>query len=228
MSVLAFVFMFSKMWKRWRDSPVIIAMDERQRAVWDIPFPAITVCPKTKMRATLFNFSQAYDRVKNGQSDPHELSVFEDLSLLCDTSIIANGTDFRNISTIQRIEEFPSLKKLFKLSTRGIEMDSRWRFLLHAPHEFPRTAEKAFLAPLDSVMQVSVLPSEVLTSPDMKRYTVQQRQCYFPEERRLAFFQHYTQNNCQVECLANVTLSMCECVAYYMPQIKNGKNGEVF
>ncbi|GLG96270.1 Sodium channel protein Nach [Gryllus bimaculatus] len=59
-------------------------------------------------------------------------------------------------------------------------------------------------------------------SKDMQDYssfsTPARRKCLFPGERRLQFFQYYTQSNCELECLANTTFRECKCVDFYMPQ----------
>lgn len=48
------------------------------------------------------------------------------------------------------------------------------------------------------------------------------RQCYFDEERHLKFFKVYSETNCELECIANYTLSICGCVKFSMPR-KNKK-----
>lgn len=46
----------------------------------------------------------------------------------------------------------------------------------------------------------------------------ERRQCFFNEERYLQFFKVYTQQNCELECLTNFTLSQCGCVKFSMPR----------
>ncbi|KAL7011593.1 hypothetical protein ACKWTF_014336 [Chironomus riparius] len=55
-------------------------------------------------------------------------------------------------------------------------------------------------------------------SPELQKYNVKYRQCYFDGEKKLKFFKIYTEKNCKFECLANITLSKCGCVRYYMPR----------
>jgi hypothetical protein len=43
------------------------------------------------------------------------------------------------------------------------------------------------------------------------------RQCYFSRERELKFFKIYTKANCELECLANLTLRYCNCSLFYTP-----------
>lgn len=45
------------------------------------------------------------------------------------------------------------------------------------------------------------------------------RECYFDGERPLIFFIHYSESNCNFECLTNQTLKECQCVAFYMPRM---------
>lgn len=46
------------------------------------------------------------------------------------------------------------------------------------------------------------------------------RQCYLKDEKYLQHFQIYTQSNCELECLTNLTLKDCGCVLFYMPRNK--------
>ncbi|GLG96277.1 Sodium channel protein Nach [Gryllus bimaculatus] len=264
-ALTAFLFLFWKSLERYLASPVIVAMDKRQRAVWEIPFPAVTVCPETKMNAKLFNYTDVVLRgwsgnitdeemfrvrgqrpvqrsvanalmAKEGQwkhSNPgllevspppqyffqnescmctpyctvpgvpvldYKKDILTDLSLQCDIKLHFDDTDFRNSSTIDRLEKVQ----------------------LHGVADFPRPDQDSFLVPLDSVMRITVTPSEILADASMReRYSVEQRQCYFPGERPLRFFLQYTQSNCRLECLANFTLSQCGCVPFYMPRDQN-------
>lgn len=93
-----------------------------------------------------------------------------------------------------------------------------FKVLLHHPAEIPRVGTQYFRAPLNQEVVVSVKPDMMTTSPNLKDYDPHRRQCFFPKERPLHFFQSYTQQNCEVECLANFTLEQCGCVAYSMPR----------
>lgn len=43
------------------------------------------------------------------------------------------------------------------------------------------------------------------------------RQCYLENERYLKFFNIYSQQNCELECLANLTITECGCAKFSMP-----------
>ncbi|KAJ8923405.1 hypothetical protein NQ315_001963 [Exocentrus adspersus] len=92
-----------------------------------------------------------------------------------------------------------------------------FKILLHHPAEVPRVSRQYFRAPLNQEVVVSIKPDMMTTSSGLKDYNPHRRQCYFPDERYLSYFQSYTQQNCQVECLTNYTLNMCNCTAYHMP-----------
>lgn len=92
------------------------------------------------------------------------------------------------------------------------------QILLHNPAEVPRVGQQYFRAALNQEVVVSIKPEMMTTSEGLKGYDPHKRNCYFPSERDLSFFKVYTQRNCEVECIANYTLSMCGCVAFYMPR----------
>lgn len=47
-------------WNKWDQSPVIVSFAEKYTPVWEIPFPAVTICPEIKTNKNGFNFSSAY------------------------------------------------------------------------------------------------------------------------------------------------------------------------
>ncbi|KAG5867982.1 Pickpocket protein 28, partial [Gonioctena quinquepunctata] len=98
-----------------------------------------------------------------------------------------------------------------------------FKVLFHHPAEVPRVATQYFRAPMNEEVVVSVKPDMMTTASGLRSYDAHRRQCFFPTERYLAFYQSYTQQNCQVECLTNFTLARCGCVAYHMPRVKSTK-----
>jgi hypothetical protein len=44
------------------------------------------------------------------------------------------------------------------------------------------------------------------------------RQCFWPGERQLKYFQIYSKSNCELECLADFIVEICECVPFYFPR----------
>lgn len=51
-------------WQRWDRSPVIVSFEEKATPIWQIPFPAVTICMETKSQSDLFNYTAMYHRIK--------------------------------------------------------------------------------------------------------------------------------------------------------------------
>lgn len=102
-----------------------------------------------------------------------------------------------------------------------------FKLLLHQPGEIPRVSLQYFRAPLDQEVIVAIKPDMMTTSDSLRSYHPQRRQCYFAGERLLRFYKIYTQQNCEIECLANFTLEYCKCVAFHMPRKNLRPNGTI-
>ncbi|XP_060523205.1 uncharacterized protein LOC132700102 [Cylas formicarius] len=96
-----------------------------------------------------------------------------------------------------------------------------YKISLHIPTRAPRVSESHFMVPLNRKVLVAVVPNMITTTDTVKQYPPERRECYFPSERNLKYFKIYTQLNCQLECLTNITLGTCKCVSFYMPR-ENG------
>jgi len=75
---------------------------------------------------------------------------------------------------------------------------------------------------------VVLTPRLVATDGVTRTMAPEARECFFHGERRLRFYKIYTQKNCRAECLANVTLRACGCVAFHMPRTKKFENIPTF
>lgn len=54
-----------KTWIKWDLSPVIVSFAQSPTPVWQVPFPAVTICSETKARQSVFNFTEAYHNLEN-------------------------------------------------------------------------------------------------------------------------------------------------------------------
>jgi acid-sensing ion channel, other len=88
---------------------------------------------------------------------------------------------------------------------------------LHLPNEAPQISKHFVMMPHFYSTEISIIPKVINTAPELRDFPVEKRQCYFSDERYLRFFKHYTQNNCEIECLENLTLSRCGCLRFHMP-----------
>lgn len=62
-------FLIHNVWIKWDQSPVIVSFAEKSTPVWEIPFPAVTICPETKTYMDKLNFTDAYHTLIEGMRD---------------------------------------------------------------------------------------------------------------------------------------------------------------
>ncbi|KAF2887624.1 hypothetical protein ILUMI_18549 [Ignelater luminosus] len=115
------------------------------------------------------------------------------------------------------------LELIFKTSEQDMDYHCEeslrgYKIILHHPAEIPRSHQNYFWVPLNQLVSVSVKPNMMTTAEELQRYDPEARKCCFYGERRLRFFHAYNQQNCLLECLANYTRRICDCVAFYMPR----------
>jgi acid-sensing ion channel, other len=92
-----------------------------------------------------------------------------------------------------------------------------FKVYLHLPSETPQISKHYYLVPYHQSVQIKIIPKLIGTTPGLRHFSVEKRQCYFGDERYLRFFRYYTQTNCEVECEANLTVSKCGCLRFHMP-----------
>ena len=56
---------------KWQQSPVIVSFAEKSTPVWEIPFPAVTICPETKSYVEQLNFTKMYHVMKEQKKPPY-------------------------------------------------------------------------------------------------------------------------------------------------------------
>jgi acid-sensing ion channel, other len=131
-------------------------------------------------------------------------------------------------SSIGHAEVYPRTGSKFSLNL-DLKVDNRlndglckgpiqgFKVFLHLPNEAPQISKHYYLVPYKHTVEISLIPKMIITAPELRDFSVHKRRCYFNDERYLRFFKYYTQNNCELECLANLTVSKCGCQRFYMP-----------
>ncbi|XP_045451428.1 pickpocket protein 28-like [Melitaea cinxia] len=109
-----------KLWMKWNDSPVIVTFAETSTPVWQIPYPAVTLCAEMKVKQTSFNYTEYYN-LKRKPTNVEEAHLFEDLTMICN-KIVDPWTHGRNFTlgneTVKNIKKVsPSLKDIFTTIT---------------------------------------------------------------------------------------------------------------
>ncbi|XP_026496020.2 pickpocket protein 28 [Vanessa tameamea] len=109
-----------KVWLKWNESPVIVSFAENSTPVWQIPYPAVTVCFETKAQQTKFNFTKYYHLYNNastvGNLTDEERNLFEDVSLVCDDHLApAGGRKFSlGNDTVENLKQvLPNVTEVF-------------------------------------------------------------------------------------------------------------------
>ncbi|GLH05324.1 Pickpocket protein 11 [Gryllus bimaculatus] len=221
LSLGASAVLIGRAWRRWQDSPVIVAMDERLSAVWEVPFPAITICPETRVRTDLFNYTDAHLRWRWGNLSRAEFQgsgAYLSYGAGPEAEAEAGAAEWSPDDGYAAGAGFEARPRraLGAGALLGLTV-----IQLHSPAEFPRMSQQYFRAQLEQDVVVAVAPQVMRTSPELRSYLPHQRQCFLAGERRLRFFRVYSQQNCALECLANATRRACGCAPFYMPREVN-------
>lgn len=88
---------------------------------------------------------------------------------------------------------------------------------LHMPDELVDVYKNNIFLPPEQLDFITIKPKVKSISNDLRSYEPQVRGCYYRTERQLRFFKSYSQQKCELECLANYTTKECGCVQFDKP-----------
>lgn len=95
---------------------------------------------------------------------------------------------------------------------------------IHNPYEIPWDRQSnGLVIQVDEFVKnvLTITPSVISTDQSLKRaFTSEERDCFFEDERPLKFFQKYSQNNCELECMTNASFhpDHFNCSSFWMPR----------
>uniref|UniRef100_A0A336L5A7 CSON004574 protein n=1 Tax=Culicoides sonorensis TaxID=179676 RepID=A0A336L5A7_CULSO len=72
----------------------------------------------------------------------------------------------------------------------------------------------------------SITPTVTRTKDELRKFSVEDRGCYFDKERPLKYFQRYSHSNCELECITDAFLadwSQLNCTLHWMPRLPDKK-----
>ncbi|KAL3267548.1 hypothetical protein HHI36_011668 [Cryptolaemus montrouzieri] len=309
-------FMIKEIIDKWNQSPVLVSLATNEEPIFKVPFPAVTICPETKITRQCLNYSRVL-RFRKAKRDneisQQEKDYFDYMAPLCRLENHVNSTrdeplnDYaeflekcksvdlqngfcqylgRNINcteiftpiitddglcyTFNMLDERniyteTNQRKYFNHMSRNSDWSIEYGYrkqnnkstyprrgfragihnslvitlftkksdvyascqdfslhglkvTLHTPSTIPRPNQISFPTGFDELVAVSVIPALSITSAEIKEYSPHKRSCYFEKERKLKYFQRYTQSNCNMECWTNFTIQECGCVHFYMPR----------
>lgn len=61
---------------RWNEGPVIVNLAGQPESIRNIPFPAVTICPETKSKTSIFNYTDSYHSQKNNTLSTEEYGIY--------------------------------------------------------------------------------------------------------------------------------------------------------
>ncbi|XP_035895845.1 pickpocket protein 28-like isoform X1 [Anopheles stephensi] len=338
--------MIYKTYVKWNQAPIIVTFSEKTTPVWDMQFPAITICPETKVPAAKLNFTgelngllesfhsyatnstpdddvieqlkaisqlcnmifhsgnrwlrrvnatedNVVDVMKNMSLDrddtlavciygnqytrcePHlretiteegicytfnmlpEDEIFRKTALHTEYNYTEKWTDywgyFEQLTTyplyavgaglhagltiyLKHSQEdtdylctvcilpMSRCRMCYPLSGLLLQGFSQgYKLMIHDPDEYPQVSLRNVRLPFNHEISIALKPQMITTAQSAADYSWQKRQCFFNHERHLRFFQIYNQQNCELECLANLTLELCGCVRFSMPRANGTK-----
>lgn len=79
-------FTIFQIYSHWDTNPVLMTFSEKPISVTQIPFPAVTICPLTKINRKALNFTEMCNKYKNNETSeltPDQLKKFEAAFHLC-------------------------------------------------------------------------------------------------------------------------------------------------
>ncbi|XP_052744589.1 pickpocket protein 28-like [Bicyclus anynana] len=72
--------------------------------------------------------------------------------------------------------------------------------------------------PMDRMTTVEVSPISYKTDSSLRALSPDQRQCFFQNERKLQYYEFYTDTNCKLDLRIRETVKQCNCALYNWPR----------
>jgi hypothetical protein len=95
--------------------------------------------------------------------------------------------------------------------------DVSFQLLLHNPVETPKIADNGMLVAPGREYRMKIKPTINNAAKSLHGVKEISRQCAYSADMYLLFYKTYTQRNCMLECESNYTLTVCNCVPFYLP-----------
>ncbi|KAG5897776.1 hypothetical protein JTB14_019994 [Gonioctena quinquepunctata] len=94
---------------------------------------------------------------------------------------------------------------------------SGFKIMIHDPTEYPGMQSTIKLVSVGKVSYLQILGTKLICSEQVKNLPVSQRNCLYPNERRLISFDtEYSSSNCAMEDISMIYFRNCGCVPYYL------------
>ena len=94
------------------------------------------------------------------------------------------------------------------------------------PREFPMMVERSIQLQPGSEHFIELSASVVSASGIQQHILSEDRNCYFPDEGNLEFYEGYTFSNCRLECAIKQSESIYNCTPWHLPRVGTLNNAE--
>lgn len=91
-----------------------------------------------------------------------------------------------------------------------------FQVFIHNPDEFVTHSSFYIFEKYEDLKMFKITPEIALIADELKSWSIQERNCYLPDEKKLEFFRIYTKINCEQECLSMTAYEACKCVPFYL------------
>lgn len=91
-----------------------------------------------------------------------------------------------------------------------------FHLIFHNFDEYPSTKSIHHYTVSNQSLIFWILPKYTEVDDSLTVMSPEERNCFQNEEKQLKYFKIYNENNCEQECLAEYTLSECDCVQFFM------------
>ncbi|XP_013144997.1 PREDICTED: sodium channel protein Nach-like [Papilio polytes] len=89
--------------------------------------------------------------------------------------------------------------------------------LIDNPYNMPDSDSTLRLVnPLTEVL-LALSPERTYTTPGIKSFSIEERQCYYNDEIKVGDFERYSFHNCRAYEYIKIIRSICHCIPYYFP-----------
>ncbi|RZF32442.1 hypothetical protein LSTR_LSTR001906 [Laodelphax striatellus] len=225
------------------NNPIIMAHNGKTLKMNDIPFPALSFCSDNQIKPSYMNLTKLFSKRGNYSSTDYT-QKFEHLS--------RRDYWIKDPGTIWNPEEGYTSNRtdIFPWRMQGGSLSRTVRFILdldandmqdfctlggrgflvkgYNPAEQPSLTGGIAYAQVDQMTIIEVVPELITTSDNLKSWSPQKRGCYYNHERKLKMFSLYTYNNCETECIVNITINRCKCATNFLPHFGSQRSCGVF
>ncbi|XP_056643405.1 pickpocket protein 28-like [Diorhabda sublineata] len=118
------IYFIKEQYDKYDENPFIVSLATRETPIFEIPFPAVTICPFTKVGRALFNYTEVIHRLWDNISiSDYETQTAQYMTMVCDEENMDDVEDYIpdilhfNETFYERLQELDPTETLMESST---------------------------------------------------------------------------------------------------------------